>query len=285
MENDNWIGEHNRRLGVSIMFRLRKIIKQAKSEYFDIIVADTEPIGRVLVFREKDSYTIQSAEFYDFYDEMLAHIPMAAHPNPRRVLIIGGGDGIVLREVLKYPSVERVLLIEVDPMVVNISKKYLRLDSGGFDDPRLEIVFCDAAEKVANLNEKFDVIIGDYSDPYQDLPAGPLIEESFYRNIYRLLDDDGFLSVQAGSPIFQRDILLKVYRNARRVFPVVKIYWAPVIYYPGAIWAFMIATKGADPETPRNSVKETTFYNAEIHKIAFILPEFIRNILRDENEA
>ena len=161
MENDNWIGEHNRRLGVSIMFRLRKIIKQAKSEYFDIIVADTEPIGRVLVFREKDSYTIQSAEFYDFYDEMLTHIPMAAHPNPRRVLIVGGGDGIVLREVLKYPSVERVMLIEVDPTVVDISKKYLRLDSGGFDDPRLEIVFCDAAEKVANLDEKFDVVIGD----------------------------------------------------------------------------------------------------------------------------
>ncbi len=267
------------------MFKLRKIIKHAKSEHFDIIVADTEPIGRVLVFREKDSYTMQSAELYDFYDEMLTHIPMAAHPNPRRVLIVGGGDGIVLREVLKYPSVERVMLIEVDPTVVDISKKYLRLDSGGFDDPRLEIVFCDAAEKVANLDEKFDVIIGDYSDPYQDLPAGPLIEKSFYRNIYQLLDNNGFLSVQAGSPIFQRDILLRVYRNARSVFPIVRIYWAPVTYYPGAVWTFMIASKGADPTNPHCSVGGTTFYNAEIHRAAFILPEFIRRILGSTDET
>jgi len=266
-------------MGMAVQFRLKRILHKEKSKYFDIIVADTEPIGRVLIFREGDNYTIQSAQLFDVYDEMLAHVPMAAHPSPKKILIIGGGDGIVLREVLRYQMVEHVVLVEIDPKVVDVSRKYLRLDDGALEDRRLEIVYEDAARYIKKLGEKFDVILGDYSDPYQNLPASSLISEEFYRNAYNILDDDGILAVQAGSPIFQGDILRRIYNNARKVFPIVRVYWAPVIYYPGAIWTFLAATKGLDPTIPRREIQGTIYYNREIHKSAFILPEFIKRLL------
>lgn len=283
---EEWIGEINQRLGVSVKFRLKKIIHRYKSPYFEIIVAETYPLGKVLLFKEGESYTIQSAEKFDFYDEVLAHVPLMAHPSPATVLIIGGGDGIVLREVLKYHTIKEVVVVEIDPKVVEICKKYLKLDRGAFEDPRVKIVYDDAAEFVKKTKNKFDVIIGDYSDPYQDLPAGPLISEEFYCNVNRLLKEDGVLAVQAGSPIFQREIFKRIYSNARKVFKIVKIYVAPVPYYPGALWAFMAASNSIDPSVPRNKhVNGTEYYDVGIHSALFILPKFVRNTLESIDET
>jgi len=276
---NEWIGEINERLGTIIKFRLKRIIKTQKSRYYTIVVAETEPLGKVLLFGEGRDVTIQSAEYYDFYDEMLTHIPMAAHPKPRKILIIGGGDGIVLREVLKYDAVKSVVIVEIDKEVIEVSRKYLKLDNGAFDDPRVSIIIDDAAEYISTTKEMFDVIIGDYSDPYQDLPAGSLIEGEFYRNVHSLLMENGIMAVQAGSPIFQREILKKIYANASKVFDVVKVYWAPVIYYPGAVWTFIVATKGLDPTIPRNPADKTIYYNPSIHRAAFVLPRYIEEII------
>ncbi len=285
MNKGKWIGEVNERIGAIIQFRLKKIIYEDKSKYYHIVVADTEPLGRMLLFKEGKDYTIQSAQYYDFYDEMLAHVPMASHPNPRRVLIIGGGDGIVLREILKYETIEEVVLVEIEPAVVEISKKYLQLDWGALSDPRVSIIYGDAARYVMNIDREFDVIIGDYSDPYQDLPAGSLVQERFYQNANKLLSSNGILAVQSGSPIFQKDIMLRIYKNASKFFELVKIYWAPVIYYPGGIWSFVVATKGIDPSVPRRIMHNAAYYSPEIHKMAFILPPFIRDLVeKDETE-
>ncbi len=238
------------------------------------------------MFREGEDYTIQSAEKYDFYDEVLAHVPIMAHPNPNSVLIVGGGDGIVLREVLKYQMIKEVVIVEIDPKVVEICREYLKLDMGAFDDPRVSIVYDDAAEFVKKTKRKFDIIIGDYSDPYQDLPAGSLISEEFYRNISRLLKPDGIVTVQAGSPLFQREIFEKIYNNAHNAFRIAKIYWVPVPYYPGAIWAFVAASNSIDPSIPRNQCKkDTKFYSVEIHHSLFVLPKFISDILGDRGET
>lgn len=280
-----WVGEINNKLGIILGFKLKRIIKKLESRNYGIIVAETEPIGKILVFKEKEDYTMQSAQKFDFYDEMITHIPMMAHGNPKKVLIIGGGDGIVAREVLKY-SVDIVDIIEIDELVIRVSKDYLKLDSGALTNPRVRINIGDASEFVKKIKSTYDIIIGDYSDPYNNMPAGTLITEYFYKEIYRILDKNGIAVFQAGSPLFQQEILKKIYRCATRVFPIVKLYWAPVLYYPGSIWTFIAATKGKDPTVPVGDPPQAIYYNKAIHKAAFLLPNIIKQLLEEaENES
>lgn len=254
------------------------------SGIFKIIVAKTNPLGRVLIFKEGDDITIQTAEKFDFYDEIITHIPMSAHRCPRRVLVIGGGDGVVVREVLKHNCVGEVHVVEIDPLVVELSKKYLRLDDGGLSDRRVKIFYDDAANYIRKCSETYDVIIGDYSDPYEDAPARTLIREEFYRNLYRILDEGGVISLQAGSPIFQKEIFLRIYSNIKKVFPVVRVVWTVVPYYPGAIWTFVVATKGVDPTKPVREPQNTEFYSRKIHEALFVLPKFLEELIGEENE-
>jgi len=277
---EQWIGEENSRLGVALKFHLKKIVHEESSEYFDIIIAETQSIGKILLFREDDDITIQTAEKFDFYDEMIAHVPLTAHPNPRRILIIGGGDGVVLREVLKYDSVKKVIIVEIDKSVIETSKKYLRLDEGAFDDPRVEIVIEDAAQYLRKADFKFDVIIGDYSDPYQDTAAGSLISKEFYRNVKKVMRPDSIAVFQAGSPLFQREIFLRIYGYLKQLFRIVKPFWTIVPYYPGGMWIFLTASDRRDASEPlRQPPTNTIFYNTEVHKCAFVLPEIIRKLV------
>ena len=267
-------------MGLMLKFRSKRILHEEKTKYFKIIVADTEILGKMLLLEEKGDMTIQTAERFDSYDEMLAHIPLAAHPNPKRVLIVGGGDGVVLREVLKYDFVERVVLVEIDKKVISVSKKYLKLDNGALDNSKVELVIADAAKYVNRCKEKFDVVIADYSDPYENTVAEALIREEFYAGIQRILDRSGIAVFQSGSPIFQKNMLLHIYRSLRSVFRIVKVFWAAIPYYPGGIWTFTVASNLIDPSKPiRNPPSKTIYYNTTIHKASFILPEFIREIL------
>jgi len=275
-----WIGEINNRLGVVLKFKLKKVLHEKKSRNFSIVVAETEPLGRMLLLGENSNMTIQTAEKYDFYDEMLAHIPMSAHPNPRHILIIGGGDGVILREVLKYDTVEKVVVAEIDRFVIEASKNHLRLDNGAFDDPRVEIVIGDAAKYVERADSKFDIIIGDYSDPYEDTVAGSLISQEFYLNIKRIMRPESIAVFQAGSPLFQSEIFKKMYIRLLHIFRIVKPFWTVVPYYPGALWVFLAVSDKVDPSKPiRNPPSNTIFYNSEIHRTAFVLPQIIRMLL------
>ncbi|MCR8454541.1 MAG: fused MFS/spermidine synthase [Crenarchaeota archaeon] len=277
----DWIGEDNSRIGVSIRLGLKQIIHKKTSKYFSsIIIADTT-LGRTLLLSQNGDLTIQTAELYDFYDEIAAHVPMTAHPNPSRVLIIGGGDGVILREVLKYKTVKEVFLVEIDQSVIKVSKEFLRLDNGAFNDPRVKIIISDAAEFLKETNLKFDVIIGDYSDPYPDTPAGSLMSEEFYRNLKKATMPDSITVLQTGSPLFQREIFCKIYRHLKALFQKVKPFWIIVPYYPGGLWTFIAASDETDPAEPvREPPADTIFYNTEIHKCVFCLPQFMRDLIK-----
>lgn len=277
----DWIGEDNSRIGASIRFCLKRIIHEGGSEYFDkIIIADTT-LGRTLLLGENDNLTIQTAEHYDFYDEVISHVPMAAHPNPRKVLVIGGGDGVILREVLKYDTVNKVVLVEIDKSVIELSREFLRLDDGAFNDPRVEIVIMDAAEFLKKTHLEFDVIIGDYSDPYPDTPAESLVTEEFYRNLKRVTGSSSIVVLQTGSPLFQREIFHKAYRHLKALFKNVKPFWAVVPYYPGGLWSFIAASDEVDPAIPiREPPADTVFYNKEIHRCIFCLPQLLRDLVK-----
>jgi len=273
------MGEENPRLGYKIYLKVKKILCKETSDFNPLIyVIETENFGKVLLLGTEKELTIQYSEEWDFYDEMLAHVPMCAHGSPKNVLIIGGGDGGVLKEVLKYPTVEKVDLVEIDEKVVQVSKKYLR-HGYVFDNEKVNIHYKDGAEFLEKTNNTYDVIIGDYTDPYEGLPASTLTTEAFYKNLYKRLEDNGITTIQSGSPILQKEIFQKIYKNATKVFNKTNVYVVPVPIYPGGLWTFLALSKKLDSKKPNCVPPETRYYTIRIHEASFILPKFVEELI------
>ncbi len=215
-----------------------------RSKYQEIVVADLDDFGRSLVL---DGY-IQSAELDEYvYHESLVHPAMILHPNPRRVLIVGGGEGATLREVLRHRTVERAVMVDIDEEVVNVAKQYLeKMHQGAFSDPRAQVVIADGKEYIEKTNELFDVIILDLTDPYSAEISKALYTEEFYRKVYERLVEDGVMVTQAGNSFFFEEVYDFVLSNVRRVFPIVFEYnvWVPSFGYA---CNFIIGSKKYDP--------------------------------------
>ncbi|NPA99192.1 MAG: polyamine aminopropyltransferase [Crenarchaeota archaeon] len=241
------------------LFKIKGILAQARTPYQEVLLVDLEEFGRALVI---DSL-IQSTERDEFlYHEVLVHPAMVLHPNPKRVLIIGGGEGATLREVLKHKTVEKAVMVDIDEKVLEFAKEYLGfMHRGSFDDPRSEVVIMDGLKYVKNAAEKsFDVVILDLTDPYAGPAAKPLYSEEFYRDVYRILVDDGVMVTQAGNSFFYREAYEYVYNNVKKVFLHVAEYWN---YVPSFAYTcnFVLASKKYDP------------YSLEPEKIDKILEE------------
>ena len=220
------------------------------------------------------------------YHEMLAHVPLFVHPNPKRVLIIGGGDGGTLRETLKHPSVEEVHLVEIDERVIDASRKYLPELSGGFDDPRAKVVIRDGIEYVAEVKGAYDVILIDAPDP--EGAAVGLFSTDFYANARDALGDDGVLAAQTESPFIDPKLVKEIYDRIWAQFPLCRLYTAHVPSYSVGIWSFALALKRPEMfERYRRAGGEfkTRYYNSEIHAAAFALPEYILELLGDKARA
>ena len=257
---------------------------QEKTDYQDLAIYQTPALGRVLVL-DGIVQTTEVDEFY--YHEMIAHLPILAHGDARRVLIIGGGDGGTLREVLKHPMIEHVSLVEIDARVVELSRRHLPgLSAGAFEDPRGRLVIADGAEFVAGTDERFDVIIIDSTDPVG--PSLALFDDPFYRNCAKLLGERGILMRQAGVPFLQNEEYVAAYRKLGRVFADCAFALVAVPTYCGGHMALAWASN--DPENKqrpalviaarfRAAAIETRYYNPEIHVSAFALPAFMKAAL------
>ena len=230
----------------------------------------------------------QTCELDEFvYHEMLTHVPLVAHGRARRVLIIGGGDGGALREVLRHP-VERATMVELDPDVVRYCRKYLpSVSAGAFDDPRTELIFGDGAEYVRKTRETFDVVITDSPDPIG--PAKVLFSIGFYRDVLRVLSPHGIAVRQAGSAMLQGGELPAARRKLRRVFPNVGVYLAAVPTYVGGLFSFLMGAKAPGGlQLSRQQIEnrlrrlrlKTRYYNAEIHRACFALPNHVKERLK-----
>lgn len=276
-----WLGEENSEWGISLKTKISKLILKDSSRNFEeILVGESKAFGRVLVLKEGENYTWQVAERWDSYSEMLVHVPLCAHPNPRRVLVIGGGDGSTVREVLKHDEVREVMLVDIDEKIVSIGKHELKIDNGALIDERVKIVIENAVNFVKNyVGDKFDIVIGDYSDPQRDSPAADLIKEDFLKGIKSLTKSSSIIAMQAGSPIFQRDIFIELFRSVKKTFKLVYPYVYTVPFYPGGLWSFVAASDTIDPRKPIKSFKEATFYNAKLHVGVFRLPTFMIELL------
>lgn len=276
---DIWL-EENHTDGYRVHWKITETLWREKTRYQELIVVDTVDFGRALVL----DGAVQTTERDEFiYHEMISHVAVNAHPDPQKVLIIGGGDGGTLREVLKYPGIKRVDLVEIDERVVEVCKQYLPAIASGFEDPRAHLYFADGVEFVKGVEEHYDVILVDSSDPTG--PAVKLFGPEFYHDSLAILKEDGIMVAQAESPTFFRSYFKTVWCNMKSTFPISYIYLTSVPTYVSGTWAFAIGSKSHDPRTSRGDKPQPNglkYYTEEVHRAAFIMPPFVQSILEEE---
>jgi spermidine synthase len=265
-------------------FRIDEILYQEKTYQQELVIFQNKDLGRVLVL----DGVIQTTESDEYvYHEMMTHVPLIAHGNAKNVLVIGGGDGGILREVLKHKTVVSATLVEIDGAVVEFSKQYLpSLSNGAFDDPRVEVVIQDGCQFVKNSPKKFDVIICDSTDPIG--PGAVLFTPEFYKDCHDLLTEGGIFVNQNGVPFMQPKELIDTYTNRKQSFSDVGFYLSVIPTYVGGFMAMGWATDNTDArsvsltdleERFQNIEGDLQYYTPKIHQASFVLPKFIENAL------
>lgn len=263
--------------GAAMTYKIKESLVRKQTKFQDLAIVDTEVFGRMLVL----DGIVQTTEKDEFvYHEMVSHIPLFTHPNPKKVLVVGGGDGGAIREILKHKSVEKAVLCEIDGDVIEECRKYLPTISCALDDPRCEVFVGDGIKYVKERKNEFDVIIVDSTDPFSI--AEGLFGGNFYKDVYEALTENGMFVAQTETPFYLPDTVKKVFRDAKAIFPVTKLFMAAIPTYPGGYWSFTIGSKGPDPsEVDIENIPEldTKYYTPEIHKACFVLPKYVKNVI------
>ncbi len=269
---------------VEIRYRVKTLLHEEKTRFQELLLVDSYEYGRMLLL----DGVVQTSEKDEFvYHEMMVHVPMLAHVNPKNVLIIGGGDGGILREILKYRSVEKATMVEIDPVVIDICRKYLpELSRGAFEDVRTQVVIEDGASYVRETDEQFDVIIVDSPDPLG--PARILFSQEFYGDVNSIMAPDGIMVRQTGSIHMQRKEQEEACLRLSGLFQYASFYVYSVPTYVGGLFSTIFCSNVIDPlnlsreelygRFDRNALK-TRYYDPAVHVGAFCLPPFMRERL------
>lgn len=256
------------------------LIYKKKTPYQELKIYDTARLGRVLSL-DRLTQTTEKDEF--IYHEMVTHPLLMIHPSPKKVLVIGAGDGGVLREILKY-DIKEVYLVEIDEEIINASKKYLPfLSNGAFNDKRVKIIIGDGAKFIHETKEKFDAAVVDSPDHVG--PAKVLFSTAFYKNMSAVLTNTGLMIRQTGSTMWQPDELADNYKLVKKIFSYAAIQIAAIPTYVGGFFSFIIASKKINPQNIsykkiadkyRKLNLKTNYYNPDIHFASLKLPNYIR---------
>jgi spermidine synthase len=260
-------------------FRVDRMLIDTVTPYQRLRIFDNEAVGKVfllddvVMLTERDEY---------IYHEMLVHPALLAHPDPKRILIVGGGDGGTLREVVKHPEVEEAVLCEIDEVVIAESRRHLPFTAVGLDHPKSTVVVGDALEYIRNHRASFDVILVDSTDPVGC--AEGLFRNPFYEDVKKALKKGGIMAQQTESPIYEITWFTRIYKELDASFPHVHCYQAVIPMYPGALWTFTLAGTDTDPRLhfSRNralALEDLRYYSAEMHEAAFVLPRWVRTEL------
>ena len=275
----DWLNAH-----AGYGFTVKERLAEIESPFQRVEVFDTHQFGRL--FRlDGRLMTSEGDEF--FYHECMTHPAALAHPNPEAILVIGGGDGGSSEELFKHPSVKRIVMAELDPVVIDISRKYLgTINKGALDDPRLEIRIGDGYEFVKSTTERFDLIVLDLTDP--DTPAFHLYSEEFFRMCQGRLKPGGMLTLHLGSPVYQAETVRKNAANLRKVFKHV----APLsLFIPlyGSQWCLAVASDTVDPRAvtvdtiaqrmTERKLDDLRYYHPSMHPALFTLPRFVQDLV------
>jgi len=269
-DQELWLTEEERE-DLKISYRIKEILYEAQSEFQHVMVLDSYSFGRMLVL----DGIVQTTSIDGYiYNEMISHVPLSIHPDPKQVLIIGGGDCGAAKEICKYRSVERIDMVEIDKLVVEACTKHLPEVSGRLSDPRVQFIFDDGVRFALNKENEYDVVIVDSSDPIG--PAKSLFEKSFYESLHKALKKDGLMVCQSQSPIFHSEIMKQTFQRISDLFDEVKLYTAVVPTYPGGLWSFTIGSKRSiTPNPEKLSERDTHYVNKQIIESCFSLPQFV----------
>ncbi len=258
--------------GSGIYFDVTDILFSSHSKYQKIEVFQTTSYGKILLMDGKVMLT-ERDEFV--YHEMLTHVPLNLSDKIKDVLIIGGGDGGSARECQKHQNIRHIKQVEIDEMVIDVSKKFFPSLSSGFNDSRFELCICDGINFVKQTSEKFDLVLVDSTDPIG--PAVGLFEAEFFENIKKILNPDGILVFQLESPWCHLSFISDITNKLKKIFPIFKNYIAFIPTYPAGLWSFGFASLSIDPLTDqllKDPIKDLKYYTPEVHKASFVLPKF-----------
>lgn len=268
---------------------VKRVLYSGSSRYQRIEVVETHDFGKLLLLDGKS----QSSEVDEFvYHEALVHPAMILHGEPRRILILGGGEGATLREALKHRSVEKAVMVDIDEEVVRVSRELLPfLSAGAFDDGRAELIIGDALDYVNSATEKFDVIIADLSDPLEAGPAYKLYTLEFYKQLGGLLAEGGIFVTQATSPSNTGRAHAIIYNTARHAFRYATYYHVFMHAFSG-LWGFVMGSNDVDVRNKEIDVDaelrrrgiSTRFYDSVAHRHMFSVPKHMREAIEAEAE-
>ena len=275
-----------------MVHKLKRILCSVRSKYQEIDVVETQDFGLCLVLDGK----VQSSLVDEFiYHEALVHPAMVTHPRPEKVLVIGGGEGGTIREVLKHNTVKEVIMVDIDEEVIRVSKTFMpQLSAGAFEDKRLKLVIDDGRAYLEKTDEQYDVILIDVTDPLPEGPSYLLYTKQFYELVKKHLKPDGLMATQATSVFYSRKSYTLIYNTLKQVFPVVRAYNAWIPSYVSA-WGFVLASLKYDPlslsdeevrrRLSERGVSNLKFYYPEYHRPLFALPLYLKKALEEEREV
>ncbi|MGL5435378.1 MAG: polyamine aminopropyltransferase [Lachnospiraceae bacterium] len=278
-----WFTE-NHTSNVRFSIRVDRQLYSGQSEYQRIDVFESKEFGRFLTL---DGYMMLTERDEFIYHEMITHVPMAVHPDVRDVLVIGAGDGGVIRELCRYQTIRRIDMVEIDSLVVEVSRTYLPQTASCLDDSRVSIFYEDGLKYVRTRENQYDLIIVDSTDPFG--PGEGLFTKEFYGNCYKALRPDGIMVNQHESPFYTEDAnaCQRAHKRIVESFPISRVYQAHIPTYPSGHWLFGFASRKYHPVHDLKEHKwnelglKTRYYTPKLHQGAFMLPAYVEEMLED----
>ncbi len=281
LDDSRWFTEvYEARTAFSVKYTER--VFQGASKFQKVEIFETDFMGRVLAL---DGLFMVTMRDHFIYHEMLVHPAMEVLSDPRKVLVIGGGDGGTVTELVKHPGLESIILCEIDEMVVSACREFMPEVSAGLEDPRVTTVFEDGAAFVRQHSSEFDLILVDSSDPIG--PGVVLFDEPFYESVKGALKREAIAVFQTESPMFMEETFCRTVKRLRKVFRTrsARPYFAVMPSYPGGLWSFTFSSEVQDPleDAPAELSPclqgKLRYYDTRIHKAAFAMPVFVKEAL------
>lgn len=278
-----WFSEYHAP-DVKHSIRVNRHLYSQKSDYQQIDILDTPEFGKVLALDGNVMLT-ERDEF--IYDEMITHVPMSVHPNVQDVLVIGAGDGGVVKELARYETIQRIDLVEMDPQVVEACRTYLPENASRLDDRRVHIYYDNALRFIRRSKEEYDLIIVDSNDPFG--PSEGYFTREFYGICYNALREDGIMVNQQGSPFYKHDAeaMQRSHKRIVNTFPISRVYQAHIPTYAAGYWLFGFASKKYHPVDDFDAKRwlsknlKTKYYTTKLHVGAFYLPAYLEEMLQE----
>ncbi|EOS31950.1 spermidine synthase [Lachnospiraceae bacterium A4] len=267
---------------VKLSIQVDRQLYSSQSEFQRIDIFSSKEFGRFLTL---DGYMMLTQKDEFIYHEMMVHVPMAVHPKVRKALVIGGGDGGTARELIRYPAIEQIDVVEIDEEVVSACRQYMPQTACGFDDERIHLFYEDGLKYVRRYEDTYDLILVDSTDPFG--PGEGLFTKEFYGNCYKALKAEGIMVNQHESPFYPNDAaaMQRAHKRIVESFPISRVYQAHIPTYPSGHWLFGFASKRYHPLTDQDAARwkalglRTRYYNEQLHRGAFALPNYVEEML------